>query len=226
MRTHGFTRTLITAATVIATATVIAGCAGQNSAPQSSPQSEPNAQAPAATQAPAAQPAAPGTQTNTQAEDFLATHNLTGLDAAAVIEKLDTLPVAQRPTDMLASVRQNTLDLADAQGRKAQLPMPTDKVYISIAPYENQTHDCMYHSLTTCKGELANTDVAVTLTSTTGDVLINETRTTYDNGFFGIWVPRGTAGTLEVSYQGKTGTAQISATNADDLTCITTLKMA
>ena len=157
--------------------------------------------------------------------DFLADHNLDGLDATQVIERLDTMPVADRPTDLIASVQPDALVLTDDQDRETRLPMPEDEVYISVAPYREQTHDCYFHSLTTCLGELANTEVQVTLTSKGGDVLVDEVQQTYDNGFVGVWVPRGIEATLTIEHEGQTGTAIISTMNEDDPTCITTLQL-
>lgn len=157
--------------------------------------------------------------------DFLAAHDLAGLDAAQVIERLDTMPLADRPVNLIASVRPDAIVLTDDQERETQLPMPEDEVYISVAPYRDQTHDCYFHSLTTCLGELANADVQVTLTDDDGDVLVDEVRQTYDNGFVGLWVPRGIEATLTIEYEGQTGTAMISTMNEDDATCITTLQL-
>ncbi|MER7521749.1 CueP family metal-binding protein [Microbacterium oxydans] len=175
--------------------------------------------------APSHEPASPST--NSQAVDtgFLADHDLDGLDAAQVIERLDTMPVADRPTDLIASVQPDALVLTDDQKRETRLPMPEDEVYISVAPYREQTHDCYFHSLTTCLGELANTAVQVTLTGEDGDVLLDEVRQTYDNGFVGIWVPRGIKATLTIEHEGRTGTVTISTMNEDDATCITTLQL-
>lgn len=180
----------------------LAGCAGTAPGPAASPSSA------AATDG-----------------DFLAAHGLEGLDAVKVIERLDTMAVADRPTDLLASVRPDALVLTDAQERSTQLAMPEDEVYISVAPYRDQTHECHFHSLTTCLGELPNTEVQVKLTDTDGRVLIDEAERTYDNGFLGIWVPRGTEATLTIEHEGRTGTAELSTTSADDATCITTLQL-
>lgn len=157
--------------------------------------------------------------------DFLAAHDLAGLDAAQVIERLDTMPLADRPVNLIASVQPDAIVLTDDQERETQLPMPEDEVYISVAPYREQTHDCYFHSLTTCLGELANTAVQVTLTGEDGDVLLDEVRQTYDNGFVGIWVPRGIKATLTIEHEGRTGTVTISTMNEDDATCITTLQL-
>ena len=189
------------AAPVVVLALVLAGCA------TSSPE-----------------PAEPSS-TQVIDSDLLADHDLTGLDAEQAIERLDTMPVAERPVDLIASVQPNMLVLTDSRERETRLPMPEDAVYISVAPYENQTHDCYFHSLTTCRGELANTDVHLTLTSDDGEVLIDESRMTYDNGFIGVWVPRGTEATLTVVADGKSATVPISTMNDDDPTCITTLQL-
>ncbi|GAB2526014.1 CueP family metal-binding protein [Microbacterium petrolearium] len=174
--------------------------------------------------APTAAPSAASSETGDS--EFLAEHNLDGLGAAQIIERLDTLPVADRPTDLIASVQPAVLVLTDGQGRETQLAMPEDEVYISVAPFRAQTHDCYFHSLTTCLGELANTEVQVTLTDTaTGDVLINDLRQTFDNGFVGFWVPRGLEASLTIGHDSQTGTATISTVNADDPTCITTLQL-
>lgn len=171
------------------------------------------------------QPAPPPTASQAIDAELLADHELAGLDAAQIIERLDTMPVAERPSDLIASVRPDALVLTDGEQRETRLPMPDDEVYISIAPYLEQTHDCHFHSLTTCLGELADTEVRVTLTGDDGEVLLDEARQTYDNGFIGIWVPRGIEATLTIKHEGQTGSATISTTNEDDPTCITTLQL-
>ncbi|MBP1324879.1 hypothetical protein JOF28_000111 [Leucobacter exalbidus] len=176
--------------------------------------------------APASTTAPTTSSTESSTDAFLADHNLDGLDAAQIIEQLDTMPVADRPTDLTASVQPAALVLADTQGRETQLAMPADEVYISVAPFETQTHDCYFHSLTTCLGELANTEVQVTLTdNATGDVLVDEVQQTFDNGFVGFWIARGLEATLTIEVDGKAGTAQVSTMNTDDPTCITTLQL-
>lgn len=50
------------------------------------------------------------------------------------------------------------------------------------------SHDCFYHSLPTCLGELGNEDIQVTITDDA-------------------------TGLIEVSYQGRTGTTEFSTTD-------------
>lgn len=170
-------------------------------------------------------PAPSSVSSQTSEREFLADHGLSGLDVRQVIERLDTMPVADRPTDLLASVQPEALVLTDDQERETRLPLPEDEVYISIAPYRDQTHDCYFHSLTTCLGELASEEVQVTLTGADGEVIIDEARQTYDNGFIGLWVPRDTEVTLTIEHEGQEANARISTMNDDDATCITTMRL-
>ena len=81
--------------------------------------------------------------------------------------------------------------------------LPEDQFYVSIAPYVDQTHECYYHNLASCQGELVGEDLDVTITSDDGEVLVDETVTTYDNGFVGFWLPRDIEGTIEVEFDGS-----------------------
>ncbi|WP_447948022.1 CueP family metal-binding protein [Microbacterium maritypicum] len=159
------------------------------------------------------------------ARALLAAHDLAGLDVGEVIERLDAMPVADRPDDLLASVEPDALLLRDTSGRESQLPMPDDAVYISVAPFREQTHECHFHSLTTCVGELSDTEMRIVLTADDGTVLIDEMRRTHDNGFTGVWVPRGIEATLTVESAGLTGTVPLSTTSPDDRTCVTDLQL-
>lgn len=156
----------------------------------------------------------------------LETYGLAGLDAPQIIDKLDTMPVADRPAGLIASVQPTELSLNTGGEELATLPMPGDEFYLSVAPYENRTHSCHFHSLTTCLGEMAGEQVHVTVTNTaTGQTLIDEPRTTYDNGFLGLWLPRDITATLTIDHDGKTATSPI-ATGDQDLTCLTTMQLA
>lgn len=158
----------------------------------------------------------------TAAAEVLDQYGLADMDARGVIEHLDTMPVAERPTTLVASVQPTELVLTDnAGGSIATLPMPDDEFYLSVAPYRDQTHDCLFHSLTTCLGELGGETVDITVTDDAGQSILEETRTVYDNGFVGLWLPRDLTGTLTIEHDGATSEVPIS-TGDDDLTCLTT----
>ncbi len=157
---------------------------------------------------------------------ILAAYDLDGLDTRAVIDRLDEMPVTDRPQTLRASVRPDEVLLTDtASGAEATLDIPDDAFYLSIAPYINGTHECFYHSLTTCKGELGGQEVHVTITDkATGEVLVDETGPTFDNGFVGFWLPRDVEATLQVEHEGHSASADIG-TGPDDPTCLTTLQL-
>jgi hypothetical protein len=195
-------------------ALLVTGCAGQRDTTTTKP---PATTASAAGQEGATAPGA--------AAELLADYDLQGMDTVEVIDHLDRLGGKDRPSDLMASVRPGELQLSVGTDR-ASLPIPADRFYLSVAPYVDHTHDCFYHSLTTCQGELDGKDVDVEIVdTTTGKVLVDETRTTFANGFVGFWLPRDIAGTVEVSYDGLVARAEIS-TGKDAPTCLTTLHLA
>lgn len=157
-------------------------------------------------------------------QDLLSAHGLAGLDARSVIERLDATPVADRSTELMASIRPDSLIVSDASGTETSLAMPAEEFYVSVAPYVDQTHECFFHSLTTCRGELANEHIDVHVVDDAGTVLVDETMTTFDNGFVGLWLPRDITGTITLELDGRTVTGTIS-TGSDDPTCVTTLQL-
>ena len=160
------------------------------------------------------------------ADSILAEYGLAGLEPAELIDRLDATPVADRPDGLMASVRPDHLVIRDAEGSQVALRLPADQFYLSVAPYLSTTHDCFFHSLTTCRGELRNADIHVTVNdSVTGEVIIDQAMRTFDNGFVGMWLPAGIQAEVTISYEGRANTSQIS-TGADDATCITTAQLA
>lgn len=161
------------------------------------------------------------------AEDtWLSAHGLDGLDAREVIDRLDAMAVDDRPGDLIASVRADALLLSDDAGNEATLDLPHDEFYVSVAPYRDRTHDCFFHSLTTCLGELRGEDIAVTVTdAATGTTIVDETIRTYDNGFAGLWLPRGIEATLTIEHGEQTVSMPIATTD-DEPTCVTTAHLA
>lgn len=102
--------------------------------------------------------------------------------------------------------------------------MLEDVTYVSMAPFVTRTHECSFHSLATCQGEMVNTPVTLKFTDASGKVIAEESDTTYVNGFVGLWLPRNLTGTMAVSAEGRTATAPL-ATGSEDPTCVTTIKL-
>ena len=177
----------------------------------------------------AAAPVAQPEPTVVAAEDtgqFLAELGLEGLDAKAAIDRLDRLPQEQRPENFTAMVQPTQLVLADASGRTANLPLPEGQYYLSAAPYVDQTHSCHFHSLTTCLGQLQGRQMEVkAVNAETGEVLVDQGMETFDNGFIGLWVPRGITLDLEFTYQGKSAKTTVSTAGQSSATCLTELRL-
>ncbi len=178
--------------------------------------------------------AAPDTTVEPTVEDsppsvhdaMMTDHGLVGLDAHEIIDNLDALAVSERPADLKVSIRPNQLVITDTAERETTLAMPDDQFYVSIAPYVNQTHDCYFHSLTTCTGEIQNSDMHVLVTDLqSGEILIEESRKTFDNGFVGLWLPRGIGASVVIELDGRSATTELSTRGEDDATCITTMQL-
>ncbi|GIF10144.1 hypothetical protein Ate01nite_01760 [Actinoplanes teichomyceticus] len=159
-----------------------------------------------------------------EAQPLLARYGLAGKSTVEVIDQLDRLDLQQRPAELKASVRAGELLISDG-GQEHSLPIPADRFYLSVAPYLQQTHDCFFHAPTGCKGELAGKQVQVKIVNAAdGTVLADESRTTFANGFVGLWLPRNITGTLQITSDGKTAESKIS-TGDDAPTCLTTLRL-
>lgn len=141
-----------------------------------------------------------------------------------MIDALEALPLAQRPAELLASVGTDALTLSDASGREASLDLPAQELYVSVAPFVTGTHECFFHSLTTCLGELQGEELAVRVEDAAGTVLVDEARTTAPNGFLGLWLPRDAE--LSLSLAGAAGEATATLrTDAEAPTCVTTMQL-
>ena len=153
---------------------------------------------------------------------LLAAQGLEGKSGPEVVEALDRLD-AERPLPLAASVRYDEVLLSDGT-TQAALPLDGDQFYLSIAPYETTTHECYFHNLGSCQGELADVEVRVRITTDSGEVLVDEDATTYANGFVGFWIPKDVEGTVVVTKDGKRAESRFSS-DAEGPTCLTTLQL-
>ncbi|WP_420111217.1 CueP family metal-binding protein [Pseudactinotalea sp.] len=151
--------------------------------------------------------------------------SLAEMDVVDMIDLLESMPPAERPEDVMVSVRSDEVLLADATGAERVVAAPEGMFHLSIAPYREHTHGCYFHSLTTCTGELAATDVDVTVVDlATGEVLVEESTQTYDNGYVAYWLPDDIEAEVTITSDGRSGSAVVT-TGVDDLTCLTTLRL-
>lgn len=154
---------------------------------------------------------------------LLAPFDLEDASGREIVDRLETDP-QPRPLAVQASVREDHLVVGDG-ATEATVPLPEDLFYVSVAPFVSSTHDCFYHALGGCQGELPGEEVQVRITDGAGEVLVDETVTTQANGFVGFWLPRGVeAGTIEIVSDKGTGSVPLSTTPGSP-TCLTTLQL-
>lgn len=157
-------------------------------------------------------------------DTLLADFGLDDKTAVEIVDYLERLDGPDRPQDLRASVRVDELQLQTEEAA-LNLPLPDDRFYFSFAPFIDMTHECFYHSLTTCQGELRGEQVDVTIIdNATGEVLVDEIATSFDNGFIAYWLPKDIEATLTVSFDGHSAETVI-ATDADSPTCLTSVQL-
>lgn len=145
-----------------------------------------------------------------------------GQDVRATIDHLDRLDEG-RPLSVQGSVRGDEVIFSDGSEEVA-VAIPGDEVYVSIAPFVQQTHECHYHALGSCQGEMVEEEFQVTITADDGEVLIDEQVSTWTNGFVGFWLPEDRQGTVSVTQGDLAGETPFD-TGEGGATCITTLQL-
>lgn len=179
-----------------------------------------------ATQPAGSIPGAERARETAAANAVLAPFGLAGLGAKDLIDRLDALPIKDRPRDLTASVRPGEVIVTGPHDATVSLPLPADEFYVSLAPYVDTTHPCHFHSLTTCRGELSDRTVDLTVRDrASGAVILDGSRTTFDNGFVGVWLPRDIDVDVTIGYEGRHASASVSTSGADAATCVTTLHL-
>ena len=125
--------------------------------------------------------------------------------------------------DVTASITSHELIVTD-NGKETSFDLPEDEFFVSIAPFVEYTHECAVHSLTGCQGELVKKDFDVYIEDEEGNVVIDETITSLENGFIDLWLPRDKKLQVKIEHDGKTVESEISTFEGDN-TCITTMQL-
>lgn len=108
--------------------------------------------------------------------------------------------------------------------KRVSVDMPEDEFYVSVAPYIDNTHECLYHNATGCRGELKNTEFFVEFIDSDGNVIISENMMSLSNGFIDLWLPRNLEGSLTITYNELT-TSKVISTESGQPTCETTMQL-
>jgi hypothetical protein len=78
--------------------------------------------------------------------------------------------------------------------------------------------------LTGCQGELANEEFDITIEDNDGNVVLDKTMTSQENGFIDFWLPRDKTYQIKITHDGKNAESEIS-TFENDATCITDIQL-
>ncbi len=152
---------------------------------------------------------------------FLQRYDLDQMSRQDLVNYLDSsIP---KPIELGAQISSKELRLL-ANDEEVTLDMSDDLFYLSIAPYQYETHPCFDHVLTGCQAEMINTEFDVKVEDHKGNLVYEDTVRTGLNGFAGIWLPRDISGTISVSYNGKQAVSPIG-TGSMDGTCLTDLQL-
>ena len=109
-------------------------------------------------------------------------------------------------------------------GRTVKKPLPANEMYIAVAPYINETHECSTHYPSSCNGEIKEKTFVVTAKDDKGNSIFSGNQTTMKNGFFELWLPRNLTISLHIEYNSLSGD-EVIGTFDSNKTCITTIRL-
>lgn len=151
-------------------------------------------------------------------------------DRHGELQRLNATQALERANDwrddgsLASRVTSQAVEFEFADGRRHSVPLPADRMVVSLAPYVEHTHPCETHSMSGCQGELVRVPLHVRVIGTDGQAVLDRTLITQDNGFIDLWLPRG--GDFTVVVQGERGRAEERiGTHEQSPTCITTLQL-
>lgn len=127
-------------------------------------------------------------------------------------------------TDQFAQIFPNQLTVKNSDESIENYDLSEKDFFVSIAPYVNETHPCTYHVLTGCQGELAEEEFEVYIEDNDGNIVVDETMTSFANGFIDLWLERDNTYNITIVYGEKKVESEFS-TFENDITCITTMQL-
>ncbi|MBU9714385.1 CueP family metal-binding protein [Evansella tamaricis] len=126
--------------------------------------------------------------------------------------------------NQVASITDQELIVTHSDETQTVYTLPEDEFFVSIAPYINETHPCTFHNLTGCQGEMTEEEFQIYIEDTDGNVVMNDTVTSLENGFIDFWLPSDNTYHITIAYDTMTVEAEFS-TFEGDATCITTMQL-
>ena len=147
---------------------------------------------------------------------------ISSLDLKAAVAQADDWHYSA--PKIVSYITQKELIVTFPDGREVKKSLPDSAMFIAVAPYITNTHDCSTHYLSTCQGELTEKTFQLKATDSTGNVLYDGSIASLRNGFFELWLPRDRTITLHIAYSGLSRD-EIIGTYSNSNTCVTTAKL-
>lgn len=149
---------------------------------------------------------------------LLEKYGLNGLSVEDMVLRLDS--ITNESPGFKASITGTKLIMKEKE-ESIEYDIPIEKFYLSFAPYINVIHPCGTHSLMSCRGELINETFEIQIIDKNDNVIYSGLNTSMNNGFIGLWLPKGIEANLVIKYQDLSIETEIT-TYEDDDTCLTT----
>jgi len=147
---------------------------------------------------------------------------VSGLDARQAVALANQWGAAGVPVQSVVTTEAVSFTWPD--GRRAEVPMLKDAVYIAIAPYVNRTHPCINHVPSSCQAEMAGETFQVSVLDAKGATVFAGPVKALANGFIELWIPRGLGLLVQVDHRSGRATRLLS-TQAGAPTCITDMQL-
>ena len=123
-----------------------------------------------------------------------------------------------------ASITSRQLIVTNSDKSQVTYDLINEDFFVSIAPYVEHTHPCANHSLTSCRGEMANEEFVVYIEDVQGKVIVDQILKSHANGFIDLWLPRDNTYLVKIENGGRVQESEISTFESDN-TCITTMQL-
>ncbi len=131
---------------------------------------------------------------------------------------------------IVVRIHPDRINATFANGSEANVAIPQDQFFLSIAPWATFTHPCGNHVPTGCTGELIGETMHMSAVDVdSGEEILNQMITTQHDGFIDFWVPAQRNLEFTFHYEhpqfGWLEAKEVLPTFEDSRTCITTMQL-
>jgi hypothetical protein len=99
-----------------------------------------------------------------------------------------------------------------------------DMFWLSVGPYQNNTHTCIDHNVLSCDAEFKGKNIMFHIKSQDSSFEMNGSGFTTSQGWLDLYLPKNQKYTAEFEVEGLKGSG-ILTTAADSPTCISTIRV-